>query len=174
MRGIWVHWDLTQIFQLKRFSDKNRPILLRVAAQRYAKFLRNRFISLSAGSSRDGQWRNLVERTIKRKERRLAKNPHYILRETDQLLNSIRARSREQEYIVGVFDNTPHIKVEPNDPDITILELVKIHQGIGKRSPHIPIRPIVVLPNGRVQRQMVNDVRKEYDKIIRKNRRKGK
>ena len=172
-RGIWVHWDLSPFLNVKRFAQKNRPTLLKVAAERYAKYLKNRYIQMAAGR---GDWLPLTERTIENKTRRSAipdgaKNPYWILRETDDLMLSIKARQRNQSYVVGYVENRLHKKLTPDDRDITLLELIKIHQGITPQ-PRTPVRPIIVLPDRRTNRKMVEDVRDEYNKVIRRNRKK--
>lgn len=152
--------DLRPLLEVTRYAVKNRPTLLKVAADRYVSYLRNRYFAMSSGG---GDWPPLQESTIIRKERRgWASDPDAILRETDTLIDSIGSRTRGQYVYVGFVRNSGH----PRAP--SILELARIQQ---EGTATIPFRPIIVPPNSRTRRQMVEAIKKEYNKIIK---RKGK
>lgn len=152
--------DLRPLLDVTRYATKNRPTLLKVAGKRYVSYLRNRYFAMASGG---GDWPPLQESTIVRKERRgWANDPDAILRETDTLIDSIGTRTRGQYVYVGFVRNSGH----PRGP--SVLELARIHQ---EGTATIPFRQIIVEPNSRTKRQMVEDIKKEYNKIIK---RKGK
>lgn len=155
-----VTTDIRSLINIQRYAEKNRPLIVRTAANRYLQFLRNRYISLSAGSS--SQWMPLALSTVLRKIRRgIADDPTAILREYDVLLNSLNLKVNGQITYVGYTSDKKH----PRGPSVFFL--VIIHADTGRR--------IIVLPSESVKKRMVDDIRKDYNKIVRlENSRKGK
>lgn len=174
---IYVVIDLSQFYAVKRYAEKNRPILLKTAAQRYQDYLKRRFRAYSA---RGFGWLELSKRRLREKERDQfrtgVRRISWILRETDQLLNAIEVKPDRDQYMVGIVKNKTHrgfkiVRGREVSNNIGMARLAEIHQfGRG----HVPARPFMVLPNRSTQLRMVRDVRDEYNKIIRANRRKGK
>lgn len=154
-----VRFNLQSLLNVDRFQKKNQPALISVAAQRYFKYLRNRFISNSSGGS---QWQRLKEDTVERKERRgIADNPEWVLREYDYLLNSMGVKVVGKQTRVGFVKDRKHPRGK------TIFQLVRIH---GRGEGGLPIRQAIGLPNRSTSRQMAQDVRDAYNRIIRKNK----
>ena len=151
-----VRLDLSRLLNVDRYQKSNQPKLLDIAADRYLRYLRNRYISLSAGG---GEWPDLTDSTIKSKAwRGIADNPSAILREYDLLLNSMGKVIRGKEIYVGYTSNRQHPR------GISIFQLVRIHsKGEGR----VPKRRVIGLPNQQTLKNMVNDVRSRYNRIIR-------
>lgn len=155
--------DMKPLLNVYRFAEKNQPILLEVAAKRYLQYLRRRYISQSAGG---GGWEDLEDSTVDSKEaRRVARNPNWILREYDLVLKSLGIKNTPKRVYVGVVNSEPHPRGN------TTIEIAKVHQ---KGTDLIPRRVIIPKVENTIRRKMVDDVRKEYDKVIRANRRKKK
>lgn len=158
---------------------KNKPLLLQTAANRYRRYLVSRFRAMSArGYHQEGDdyksgrgWPKLSERRLVQKEYRgIAKNPNWILRETDQLINSIDVETRGDSVLVGVVHDIVHTGYLDDKP-IGMRELVEKHQT-GKG--HLPKRIIIVAPPKRLRRKMTKDIKDEYSKILRASRRRSK
>lgn len=151
--------DLKGLIEVDNYSKKNQPTLLRTAARRYVTYLRERFLALSAGG---GEWPELEESTIERKERRgWAEDPYAILRESDTLFNSIGHRTRGKYVYVGYNRQEGH----PRAPSVTFL--ARLHSDGGRFMPaRVPVKP----PDASTRRRMADDIIKEYNKLIRKNR----
>lgn len=142
-----------------RFQRQNQPTLISTAAERFARYQRSRFISLS---SRPGQWAKLKDSTVERKERRgIADNSEWILREYDVMLNAIGVKIIGKRTYVGFVRDRRHPRGK------MISQLVRIH-SLGLRN--LPIRKPLGLPNRSTMRKMVEDVRDRYNRIIRQNR----
>lgn len=154
-----VRLNLQSLMNVDRFQKKNQSALISVAAQRYFKYLRNRFISNASGGN---QWPPLKESTIERKERRgIADNPEWRLREYDYLLNSMGVKIIGKQTRVGFVKDRRHPRGK------TVFQLIKIH---GRGEGGLPIRQAIGLPNRSTSKQMAKDVRDQYNKLIRKNR----
>jgi len=156
--------DLKELMNINRYTEKNRTVLLDTAANRYLKYLKTRFISFSAGR---GDWDPLKPDTIRIKTKRGVRgNPSWILRESDTLLNSLGIKKETGRIRVGLTRYRAHPRFNG-----TSIMLRKIHQyGDGV----VPQRIIVPVIASNTRRQIVDDIKKEYNKIIRANRRKGK
>lgn len=159
-----VSLDVSQLLNVDRYQKQNQPLLLRTAVQRYHKWLRNRYISLAAGS---GRWPKLQLSTIQRKKRRAKKEagitgkPHWILREYNVLLRALNYTVRNKQWLVGFTKNVRHPRGR------TVFQLVRIHsKGVGG----LPVRRIIDLPTNSVRKQMLEDIKKEYNKELRKRR----
>lgn len=159
---VFVEFNLAEAFHLARYTERNRKVLTETAALRFYKYIRGRYLSLSGGR---GEWPPLADSTIKKKEQRaLSNNPSAILRETDTLLGSLDVVFKSGTWLVGYVHDGPH-----NDSRKSIEEIAVYHnQGTDT----MPQRPVLALPSSRVQRQMVEDVRNQYNKEIRRVRRK--
>jgi len=155
-----VNIDLSKVMNIKRFEQKNQPLLLSTAAARYEQFLRNRFIRNSRGG---GQWVSLAASTIKRKEQRgIADRPELILRESDLMLDSIGTKVVSGTTFVGFVRDRAHTR------KIRLLRLVRIHTIGG---PKLPSRKVVDYPDSNTRMKMVDDIKDQYNKQLRKNRR---
>lgn len=160
-----VNLNLSQLMNVDRFQKRNQPILISTAADRYYKFLRNRFIALSSRGSKDGSrgWKILDPVTVKSKEYRgIADNPDWILREYDVLLNAMGTKTTGKKTFVGFVRNRKHPRGK------MVFQLVRIH---GRGENNLPIRQMVALPSRSVAKKMAQDVRDQYNRVIRKNRR---
>lgn len=157
--------DISPLMNVNRYVKKNQSTLLKTAANRYLTYLRNRYISLSSGS---GEWPPLAESTIKRKKRRIQQgygtaNPESILRETDTMLDTLGIRTRGKYVYVGYVREKPH----PRGPSVN--QLVNIHANGGV---YLPSRNAMASPNNSTRIRMVEDIRDQYNKVIRQNRKK--
>lgn len=152
--------DLKPLLNVHRYAEKNKPIVLLTAAQRYLRFLQRRFISLSAGG---GEWPELKQSTIERKERRgVSGNSEAILRESDELLQGLGLKFVHDTYHVGYVQNKQHWRARGT------IFLARIHtKGLGI----VPVRRVIGRPSNTVRRGMTTDIRREYQKIIRRARR---
>lgn len=154
--------DLKQLLNVQRFAKSNQPVLLNAAAKRYVQYLRNRFISLS---SRPGTWPKLAESTIKRKIRvKVAVNPKWILRESDTMLNSLGIRTRGNQVLAGFVRDRPHPRAK------SVNYLVKLHSHIIESK--LPYRPAIGSPNNATRKRMTEDIRDEYNRVIRRNKKR--
>lgn len=153
--------DLSRVLNVNRFAEKNRPAFLKEAGKRYVRYLRQAFIARSSG----GGWAPLKQVTIDSKKRRgLASNPDAILRETDQLLDAITWKATDYGIEVGFV-----IDAEHNERGGTIFGIAQAHTD-GAPERHLPSRPIIISPSPSVQRAMIEDIRANYYKAQRKNR----
>lgn len=150
-----VRFDLSRFMNLDRFQKKNQPLLVSTAADRYFKYLRNRFIANSSGGK---QWPPLEESTIERKERRgIADNPKWKLREYDIILNSMGVKVIGKKTYAGFVRDRRHPRGK------TVFQLVRIHgRGEGQK-----IRKAMGYPNRPTMKKMVQDVRDQYNKRMR-------
>lgn len=148
------------VINVNRYAEQNKPIILNTAARRLSRWQQNRFISFSAGG---GDWAKLAASTILRKTRRgVASNPEWILREYDELFTSFGFRNINGALVVGITNNKSHPRGS------TTFVIARVHQGgLGR----VPVRRIVILPPKGILKQMNSDIRAEYNKIIRRNRR---
>lgn len=146
---------------VNRFQERNRPTLIETAAYRYLKYLRNRYIALS---SRGSTWPPLKQVTIYSKTQRgIADKPEWRLREYDILLNAMDIKVIAKRTYVGFVRNRRHPR------GATIFELVRKHStGEGK----LPVREVLGLPSRQTAKRMAQDVRDQYNRIIRRNRRR--
>lgn len=153
--------DLSPLTNLKRYTDQNKARLTSIAADRYIAFLRRRNLRLSGGG---GEWPPLKPETVDRKKRRkVAKNPNWILREYEVLLRSIGKKRVGNRTFVGFVQNTEH----PRGP--SVIKLAAIHQkGLGR----VPRRRVIIPPSIDVRQRMFNDIRREYNRETRRNRKK--
>ncbi len=164
--------DLKEVLQFTRIVRTQKPALLKAAANRFARYTRQRFISLSGKGG--GEWPKLHPTTVSRKEARgIAQNPSWILRESDTLLKSLGAKPKNDYYIVGIVK--PALKPPPTYMKvvkrtrrkvtykaITTGQLARFHHfGRGNN----PRRPIFTKPNTNMRKQMTEDVRKELRKL---------
>ncbi len=151
--------NLKPLLNVQRYAAKNKPVLLNTAANRYLQYLRNRYLSLSAGS---GEWLPLQYETVKRKERRgIADNPTHILREYDAILSSLNILIKDKQTYVGFVRDKRHPR------GLRVFQLVRIHAE-GLRG--LPKRNAIGIPPQRTLKQMVDDIRVIYNKIIRRER----
>lgn len=105
----------------------------------YWHYLRNRFISLSAGS---GGWPPLKESTIKRKERRIRQfgfttSPHWILRESNTLLGALGVDYTKDGVVVGFIKDKPY-PAKIRRSGMSVYQVAEVHQRT---------RPIIVEPS---------------------------
>lgn len=165
-----VKVDLKSLLSIQRYSKENRAVLSEVAANRYVKFLKNRFLGMS-----NAAWVRLKNVTIQRKTRRqraygTKANPEAVLRETNTLITQLNKKNTKEGYIVGYVKDIIH----PGTPDrkkrIRISRLVRIHSD----GQNLPIRKIIVPPNEDTRKQMAEDIRSEYTAIIAKYRSRKK
>jgi len=161
---IEVTVDISDYLKIFRFAQKNRKTIVRLAAERYVRWLRKRYISLSAGGGSDddggGTWPELADETIERKIRRkIAKNPHYILREGDDMMDAIDMEERADGTYVGYVDEG----MDHPRSSMSMVELVVHHAGTG--------RDAIARPSNTIRKRMADDVRKEWNKMKRKYRR---
>lgn len=152
--------DMKPMLNVYQFAEKNQPIILEIAAKRYLQYLRRRYIAQSAGG---GGWEDLKESTIESKRKRnVADNPEWILREYDIVLNSLGIKNTPKRVYVGVVKSTQHPRGNNS------IEIATIHQ-VGEG---LPARQIIPKVENSIRKKMVDDIRKQYDKVVRANRRK--
>jgi len=151
--------DISEYLNIMRYAEKNRRILVELAAERYQQWLIRRFLSLSGGG---GHWTELKQSTVDRKEREgLVENPNWILRETGSLLDNITMEDTEDGSItVGYNDED----AEHERSVMSIGELVRHQYAEG--------RDAIAEPDSSTRRRMAADVKKEFDKIVRRMRKK--
>lgn len=149
--------DLSPALNPLRYLDKNRPIILKTAAERYLRYLKERFIRLSRGG---GEWSPLEESTIASKKSRGSPTPRTILREFSDLFNSMGMRIGRNTWYVGFVTNFGISR--PSDRASGTISLAKLHTKGGGRN---KIRRVIGLPSEHVRRAMLEDIRKEYKKI---------
>lgn len=155
--------DMKPLMSVDRFQKQNQPTLLQTAVQRYVQFLRNRYISLSAGG---GEWPQLADSTVASKESRgIAENPEAILRESDTMLEALSYRKIGNKLFVGIVHDEDHPRAE------SVKFLAKIHTA-GSPKRKLPKRIVVSGPDNRTRKGMVKDIRDQYNKLIRQNRRR--
>lgn len=155
--------DFKPLMSVDRFQKQNQPVLLQTAVQRYVQFLRNRYISLSAGG---GEWPELADSTVASKTSRgIAENPEAILRESDTMLASLSYKKVGNQIFVGIVNDDDHPRAE------SVKFLAKIHTR-GSPKKKLPARVVVSGPDNRTRKRMVKDIRDQYNKLIRQNRRK--
>ncbi len=157
--NVWVG----EVLNFAKYTKENQAKILRIAATRYLRYLKNRFASLSAGS---GGWPDIKHSTITRKQKRMSErgwvgNAAWILRESQTLINSMSIRHGPKRTEVGYIVDKMHAR----DEGYTVFEIVEHHA---------PLRPIIVRPDGKTLRNMVRDIKKELEREIRKGRRKRK
>lgn len=155
--------DLSQMINLRRYTNEHKDILLRVAAQTYLNFLRQSYLVRSGGGK---GWASLKKSTIRSKRSRgIAENPSAIMRESDLLYTMLDKQVTPTKVFVGYIRNRSHSRGSK-----TVFELVKIHAtGAAK---NLSVRSIIELPDGRTRNRMINDIKQEYDKILRANQRR--
>lgn len=152
--------NLKPLLNVNRFQEQNRPTLLKVAGNRYLKFQRSRFIANASGG---GSWAALARSTIQAKTRRgIAADPEWILREYDVLLNELAIKVQGKQLLVGYVRNRSH----PSGKSVYFL--VRVHT---RGTSRIPSRKVISEPTQTVLRGMVQDIRDEYNKVIRRERR---
>lgn len=148
--------DIGQLIRVNRYAKQNQAKLLDIAANRYLRFLRNRYRALAAGG---GDWPELAESTVTSKfARGVAEDPEAILREYDVLLNSLDKK------VVGGKTFVGYVKDRKHPRGNSVFRLVVIHAS--------QRRKIIVLPGSAVRRKMIEDIKKEYAKAARQERRK--
>lgn len=153
--------DLSRVMNVGRYSNRNKPVLLRTAANRYLQYSRKRFIALSAGG---GEWRKLKRVTVLRKlQRGVADNPRAILREYDILLGAIDSKEVGDKIYIGIVRNRSHPRGG------TIIKIAKIHT---KGNSRLPARRVISGPNTSTLKKMVVDVRDSYNLLIRRQNRR--
>jgi len=152
--------DVSEFINIMRFAEKNRPLLLRTAAERYLRWMTKRFVAFSAGG---GHWPELKETTILRKEARAeAINPYWILRESDNLLNNFSIKEDDDGIWVGYHGDEPDHSISSE----SMIWLVEHHA--------VDNRDAVAPPDRATKRQMTEDIRKEFRKVVKRMNRKGK
>lgn len=154
---------LDSVLNFKKYTANNQGKLLVIAAKRYLRFLKNRYAAMSAGT---GSWPDIQEVTVKRKQKRMSErgwlgNATWILRESQTLINSMSIRIGPKRVEVGYIVDKMHAR----DEGYTVFEIVEYHQ---------PLRPIIVRPDGKTLRNMVRDIKKELEREIGRERRKGR
>lgn len=157
---------LNEVLNFTKYTKENQAKILRIAATRYLRYLKNRFASLSAGSGSGQRWPDIKHSTITRKQKRMSErgwvgNAAWILRESQTLINSMSIRHGPKRTEVGYIVDKMHAR----DEGYTVFEIVEHHA---------PLRPIIVRPDGKTLRNMVRDIKKELEREIRKGRRKRK
>lgn len=155
---------LEPALKVQRFKDK--PLLLKTAAQHLLNWLRERH---EAGAN----WEELKEVTIERKSRRgVAQNPEAILQETESMINTLSIRTRGERVFVGFPRDRAHQRTEDRVTNpINVNELVRIHSN---GNVFLPIREVLGTPSNKVRADMVQLVQKEYNKLIREENKKKK
>jgi len=157
-----IRTDLSQAMNVMRFARKNRSALLETAAKRYLKFLEERHL---AGAN----WPPLSEETIKRKVRRqkqfgTAADPSSVLQETMFLVENLDMEKTKQGWNVGHTKNRVHPNVGRKGRLLTN-KLIRIHTlGEG----NVPPRKVIDKPTTTVRKEMTEDIRREYRRMIRR------
>jgi len=165
---VTIQVDLSPFLKTFRYAKKNQAKLAEVAAERFRRWLRGRFIAMSAGAGTPGtggtQWPALETETVLRKIRRkVATNPYWILREYNHLLRNIETQRAVDGMYVGYVRDEEH---ESKRSEKTVIWLVEHHAETGRNA--------ITEPNRATRKKMAADVKKEFDKIKRRFRRKGK
>lgn len=162
--------DLSELIRFKRGMNIKKERVFDEAANRYKKYLHSRFIALSAGG---GGWAPLEESTIKRKQQRKKKHgtpasPHWILRETNQLLEGIETVPSRDGFSIGYMSRKMHHPTRDRKKSrITVARLASIHHfGVGQKR-----RPIVVKPDRSTMRLMVQAIQKKFGDIVKDSKR---
>lgn len=137
------------------------------ASNIYKDWLKARYIKFASGG---GNWPDTEESTKARKRKRTPGTEGLILRETNDILNSIIVKRVDREYAVGVFERSAHPYTS-----ISVVSLSQLHQ-LGKSTPTGKKWEHIVSPDGSTRRRMVIEIgkgMKELTAIINKERRGG-
>jgi hypothetical protein len=162
---IYIQIELKAIMKFRRMAPQRRKELFGTAAERYKQYLRKRYISNSSGK---GGWAELKKSTKQRKKRRgIATNPNWILRESNTLLNSMDYQLNPKGFEIGYLGIKSQDIHPTNDytaAPITVGGLAEVHHfGLGRQI----ARPIIVEPDSRHYKLIIEAVQKEFNKLIR-------
>lgn len=153
-----VEVDLGHLLAVTRYAEKNRPVLLRTAANRYLRYLEQRYLRLGPP---------LRPSTVASKKSRGSDTPSAVMRESDHTRTQLSTKVVGQQIFVGYVRNSAVNR--PSSKIKSTFVLVKLH-----RTPHAsnPARPIIVQPSDGIKRRMVDDIKNDYNKLIRRFRRR--
>lgn len=155
-----VEVDLGHLLAVTRYAERNRPLLLQTAANRYLRYLEQRYLRLGPP---------LKDSTIASKKSRGSDTPEAVMRESDHTRSQLSTKVVKQQIFVGYVRNS---KVNrPSKKIGTTFALVKMHRTVHAGGLN-PARPIVVQPSEGVKKRMVEDIKNDYNKLIRRFRRR--
>lgn len=162
----YVVIDLKQLYNVVRMKHKLRKEIAEILGRGYWQWLRTRYIRNSRGGS---TWPELEDSTIKRKERRQEQHgysgdPYWKLSESGTLFHALHYRINIKGAEVGYWDHEAHPTNAENRGQISVTQLVTLHQfGTSK----MPPRPIMELPSNQLMTRLKKAVRDQLGKSIK-------
>jgi hypothetical protein len=155
--------DLSPFMNVVRYAEKNQPQLIETAARRLLRYQQERFLRLSRGG---GEWQKLSDITMRIKAaREYASDPNLILREKDELRHGLGMKLVGKTYFVGYVQNLEHWRYGGT------VSLAKLHH-FGVPRNNLPARRVIGRPSDHVKKQMTQDIKKKYQQIISRNKKK--
>ena len=156
----YIEVDLKAVMRFKKMTAQRRKKIFDRAGTRYTKYLRNRYLGLSAMVGGSSTWPKLEDITVKSKEKRgIANNPKWILREGDELLNGMSFVTNPSGFTVGYMTPEGHPRFEG-----TLGQLASIHQ---EGNSNLPSRKILIKPTAPLYRLLVRDIQQSIGDVIR-------
>lgn len=152
--NVVAHMD--EVIRFNRYAQKNQPAIMETAAKRLLKYEKDRFLRLSR-SGGSSVWPALSDITERIKEARgYTKYPAFILREKDELRNSMGMQIIRNRWYVGFVTNKGHWRYEGGTRGLAAIH----HYGEG----NVPKRTVIGVPPLYVKKNMASDIRREFKK----------